>query len=141
MFNLQDSSEHNYLFYEGEKHLNAQFYFSSGKGFCVKGANTVNFLKKQLTQLGLTPKEYNDFIVYWMPFMQDNPYNQIYFWVDKDYHKKVSTLDLSTQPSSERKVFMIFRKLKIPISLIPQVFPEFKRRGFTLVEWGGAEIK
>lgn len=31
------------------------------------------------TEIGLTPREYNGFIVYWRPKMQDNPYNLITF--------------------------------------------------------------
>ena len=29
--------------------------------------------------MGLTPKEYNEFIVYWAPLLQNNPYNLISF--------------------------------------------------------------
>ncbi|MDR1410457.1 MAG: hypothetical protein LBJ12_09435 [Oscillospiraceae bacterium] len=49
------------------------------RGWCVSGSDTAAFLQKKLAQLGLTPKEYDEFIVYWLPLMQDNPYNLITF--------------------------------------------------------------
>ncbi|MBU3143847.1 hypothetical protein [Clostridium sp. CF012] len=45
------------------------------KGFVVKGSETEKFLQEKLEYLGLTPKEYNEFIVYWLPVMKENKYN------------------------------------------------------------------
>jgi len=43
------------------------------------GQDTAAFLQEKLNYLGLTPKEYNEFIVYWLPQMKDIPYNLITF--------------------------------------------------------------
>ncbi len=141
LINLSDQSSHSYLFYEGEKNLHSNKYFQSGKGYCIKGSETISFLQKNLKNAGLTPKEYNDFIVYWLPFMQGNAYNQIYFLIDKEYDNEVSTLSLNKTPNKERKLFMLFQKLDLPVDLKPQSFPFFERKGFTLIEWGGSEIE
>ena len=71
----ENGNEYSYLFWEGEN--DADYDFS--KGFCVAGADTAGFLRKTLSGIGLTPKEYNEFIVYWLPKMQGNPYNLISF--------------------------------------------------------------
>ena len=47
-------------FWEGEN--NTDYDFS--KGFCVAGADTADFLREKLAEIGLTPREYNEFIVY-----------------------------------------------------------------------------
>ena len=51
-------------------------------GFCVKGKDTAVFLEGALEQLGLTRREANEFIVYWLPQMEQNPYNIISFQTD-----------------------------------------------------------
>ena len=71
----ENGNEYSYLFWEGED--NTDYDFS--KGFCVAGADTADFLREKLAEIGLTPREYNEFIVYWLPKMQDNPYNLISF--------------------------------------------------------------
>ena len=69
---------YNYLYWEGETY--AQYDLS--KGFCVKGEDTAAFLEDALEQLGLTRREANEFIVYWLPLMEHNPYNKISFQTD-----------------------------------------------------------
>ena len=66
---------YNYLYWEGE--VANEFDFS--KGFCVAGSDTAAFLEDALDRLGLTRREANEFLVYWLPRMQDNPYNLIAF--------------------------------------------------------------
>ena len=60
---------YNYLYWEGE--VANEFDFS--KGFCVAGSDTAAFLEDALDRLGLTRREANEFLVYWLPRMQDNP--------------------------------------------------------------------
>ena len=43
------------------------------EGFCVKGEDTAAFLEDALSKLGLNRKEANEFIVYWLPLMEQNP--------------------------------------------------------------------
>lgn len=62
----ENGNEYSYLFWEGEN--DADYDFS--KGFCVAGADTADFLRETLSGIGLTPREYNEFIVYWLPKMQ-----------------------------------------------------------------------
>ena len=63
------------LFWEGI--IDRQFDLSTG--FCVAGADTAAFLEDALAQLGLTEREANEFIIYWLPRMEGNPYNLISF--------------------------------------------------------------
>lgn len=70
-----DGNEYSYLFWEGV----SDTVYDFSKGFCVAGEDTADFLRETLSAIGLTPEEYNEFIVYWLPKMQDNPYNLISF--------------------------------------------------------------
>lgn len=83
--------------------------------------------------------EYNEFIVYWYPLLQENPYNLIHF-ADTQY-TDLAPLSTSPRYDSLLRVFMLAKPLQQAIEIEPQVFPEFQRNGFTVVEWGGSIIQ
>ena len=127
--------EYSYLFWEGVTDVEYDF----SRGFVVKGEDTAEFLQKTLAEIGLTPVEYNEFIVYWLPRMQNNPYNLISF--QSDIYTESAKLEISPSPDSLLRVFMAYRPLSAPIDIEPQTFDTFVRQGFTVVEWGGTEIR
>ena len=131
----ENENEYSYLFWEGEN--NTDYDFS--KGFCVAGADTADFLREKLAEIGLTPREYNEFIVYWLPKMQDNPYNLISF--QSEAYTDAAKLDIDPTPDSVLRVFMAWKPLGRPQNIEPQTFTPFARDGFTVVEWGGCEVK
>lgn len=135
LINHADQKEYSYLYWEGND--NIQFDFS--KGFVVAGRDTTAFLQKKLAYLGLTPKEYNEFIVYWLPQMQDNPYNLITF--QSKAYTDAAKLDITPKPDSVLRIFMAYKPLKAKISLPEQTLNTFERKGFTVVEWGGSQVK
>lgn len=134
---LLDNKEYSYLFWEGNDNT-ANYDLSTG--FIVKGADVANFLQDKLAKLGLTPKEYNEFIVYWLPKMIDNDYNLIHFATKEEYNDR-AILDIKPTPDSILRVFMVFKKLDKVINVIPQKIQPFERSGFSVIEWGGTEIK
>ena len=127
--------EYSYLFWEGVTDVEYDF----SRGFVVKGEDTAEFLQKTLAEIGLTPVEYNEFIVYWLPRMQNKPYNLISF--QSDIYTESAKLEISPSPDSLLRVFMAYRPLSAPIDIEPQAFDTFVRQGFTVVEWGGTEIR
>ena len=124
-----------YLFWEGEDKTDYDF----SKGFCVAGVDTADFLRETLAEIGLTPKEYNEFIVYWLPKMEDNSYNLISF--QSEAYTDAAKLDIDPTPDSLLRVFMAWKPLSKPQTIEPQTFTPFARDGFTVVEWGGCEVK
>lgn len=129
-----DGREYSYLFWEG---IDSNSY-DMRRGFVVKGEDTAAFLQEKLETLGLTPQEYNECIVYWLPKMQDNPYNLITFQTDA--YTDHARLDITPQPDSILRVFMVYQPLEQAVDVQPQALPGFVREGFTVVEWGGAEV-
>ena len=123
------------LFWEGE--TGAEFDFS--KGFCVAGEDTAEFLRDTLGELGLTPREANEFIIYWLPRMEHNAYNLISFQTDA--YTDAAELCVSPEPDSLIRVFMAFRALETPVEIEPQELGSPERSGFTVVEWGGGEVR
>ena len=125
---------YNYLYWEGA----AQTEYDFSQGFCVPGADTAAFLEDALSRLGLTRREANEFIVYWLPRMEPNPYNLIAFQADA--YTDHARLTVTPEPDSLLRVFMAWKPLEAPADLPAQELPAFERTGFTVVEWGGAEL-
>jgi len=126
---------YSYLFWEGNTYATYDF----SKGFVVKGAETAEFLEEKLSEIGLNPKETNEFIVYWLPRMQENKYNLITFQTEA--YTDVAKLHITPEPDSVLRVFMAYKELEAPIKIEEPAIAPFERKGFTVVEWGGAEVK
>ena len=135
----EKGNEYSYLFWEGNSDWTPDF----SKGFCVKGEDTAEFLRKTLKEMGLTPKEYNEFIVYWAPRMEGNAYNLISF--QSDVYDSACPLNVTDgsgkTPDNMLRVMMAWKPLDKKVSIAPQTFKPFTRDGFTVVEWGGRECK
>jgi hypothetical protein len=131
VINKADGLEYSYLYWEGQD--NTEWDFSSG--FVVKGSDTAAFLREKLDYLGLTPREYNEFIVYWLPLMQGNNYNLITF--QTTLYEESALLYVSPQPDSMLRVFMAYKPLDTAIEIDEQELTSFERNGFSVIEWGG----
>ncbi|HUD05710.1 MAG TPA: hypothetical protein VMR18_02195 [Candidatus Saccharimonadales bacterium] len=134
--NLADHNDYSYLYWEGNPE---SMNFNMDEGFVISGKNTDSFLKQELTKIGLNSRESADFVSYWGPIMGVNSFNLIHFAQGSEYTSKVK-LTISPKPESLLRVFMVYKSLKNPISVVPEIFPSFDRSGFTVVEWGGSEL-
>jgi len=137
LVSVADDKEYSYLFWEGESSRPIKWDLSTG--FVVKGSQTREFLQDKLAQLGLTPKEYNEFIVYWYPKMKDNRFNLIHFAGEQ--YTATAPLTITPKPDSMLRVFMVFKPLNREIAIKPQEIQPFERHGFAVVEWGGTEVR
>ena len=126
---------YNYLYWEGE--TNAQYDLS--KGFCVKGEDTAEFLEYAIAELGLTRREANEFIVFWLPMMQNNEYNIISF--QGTTYTDSAKLDVDPAPDTLIRVFMAWQASEIYVNIPEQELNAPAREGFTVVEWGGTKVK
>lgn len=124
------------LYWEG-KHTEP---INMNEGFVVKGEDSVKFLEEKLAILGLNNKEAEEFIIYWLPKLQENKYNYIRF-ASMDEINKNMPLELSKEPDSIIRVLMQYKALDKPIKVSEQVLETPNRVGFTVVEWGGTIIK
>jgi hypothetical protein len=135
LVNLEDGNEYSYIYWTG---TSSAFQPSLEEGFVVRGEDTRAFLRQTLAKMGLTPREYNDMIVYWLPYMESHPYNLISF--AHESYTSVARMTVEPRPDSMLRVFMVWKKLDGPIDVKPQKIESFHRKGFAVVEWGGAEI-
>lgn len=128
----ESGKEYDSLFWEAA----ADIEFDFSEGFCVKGEDTVEFLQWALEEQGLTPRESNDFIMYWLPYMLNNEYNVISF--QGDIYIDNAGLNIIPQPDNIKRVFMAYYPSKKYVDIPRQQLDGFERNGFTVIEWGGA---
>lgn len=131
-----DGSEYYALYWEG---LSSEDWFDMSSGFCVKGSDTARFLTETLPKLGLSAREANEFIIYWLPILQDNAYNLISFQTGT-YAEHVK-LTISPEPDTVIRLLMTYMPLDHEVNIPPQLLTAPERTGFTVVEWGGSEVK
>lgn len=110
------------------------------EGFIVKGIDTIKFLEEKLSVLGLTGREAEEFIIYWLPVLQENKYNYIRFASNEEINMNMP-LNIAPNPDTIIRVLMTYKGLQDPIKVKEQELVSPERKGFTVVEWGGTEIK
>jgi hypothetical protein len=125
------------LYYESRNEVPA---IVQKDGFVVKGSDTTVFLEEKLAALGLSAREAEEFIIYWLPQLQDSPYNYIRFQTAEEIDTN-QALDISPKPDTLIRIIMSYRPLDSPIAVQTQQLPKTPARiGFTVVEWGGTRI-
>lgn len=141
LLNLEDQRSYRYLFWDGKYSFFEQHY-KYKDGFYIKRADYIDFLQEKLLQIGLNQQEINDFIVYWLPALNNYEQCFIHFRINDDIDGS-SLLETIPKADTVLRLFMEFRGIALAdnITKLPeQELPTILRQGFTLVEWGGAEI-
>ena len=119
---------YNYLYWEGEDRNEYDF----SRGFCVAGADSAAFLEDALARLGLTRREANEFIVFWLPQLEENPYNLIAFQTDA--YTDHARLTVTPEPDTVLRVFMAWKPLDAPVEIEAQPLTAPTRGGGSRVD-------
>lgn len=131
----EDLNEYYALYYESKYNCT----LDKKIGFCVKGEDTIRFLEEKLEKLGLNSREKEEFIIYWLPKMENNPYNYIYFKTEHEVDE-IMGLDITPKPDTIVRVLMCFKPLNKKVDVKEQEIITPVRKGFTVVEWGGTQL-
>ena len=123
------------LYWEGLNTENIEL----DEGFCVKGENSAEFLEQKLSILGLNEREAEEFIVYWLPILENNKYNIIRF-ATLDEINSYMPLEISEKPDSLIRILMEFKSSNTYVNLPEQHLETPSRNGFVVVEWGGINL-
>lgn len=142
--NKVDNQKLPYLFWEGAlEPLKPIRTNDQLNGWVIHSDSLIRFMEKQLSLLGLNRTEQTDFITFWCPKMMNYRYLFIQFLVDKDYTNQIAELLIQPKPDSLRRIFMLFTGFqeRPAFETIPQSFEKYERKGFSVLEWGGTELK
>ncbi len=134
---LETGREYYSLYWEG-------IDYSAGKnmkeGFIVKNENIVQFLEEKLEILGLNDREAQEFIIYWLPKLEENDYVYIRFKTMEEINEEMPLI-FSKNPDTLIRVMMEWKGMDNYKEIKEQKLEKTERKGFTIVEWGGVEIK
>ncbi len=111
-------------------------YYTFNEGFCVAGEDSAEFLEEKLAALGFTEREANEFIIYWLPIMEANPYTLVSFELTAE-REASNALCITPKPDSLLRMAMHIKAVDEYTYIAEQELPAFERMGFTAVEWGG----
>jgi len=146
-WNIHVSTDGNIYDYNTERNYYALYWDeidnslqTFDEGFVVKGEDISKFFEEKLEILGFNSKEINEFIIYWMPKMEDNKYNLIKFRTTEEVNLNMP-IEFSKNPDTLIRVIMDYKKLDEKIEIKEQKLEKQERVGFTIVEWGGRELK
>lgn len=124
------------LYWEGYNTIDVTFE----DGFVVGRDNLIPFLEEKLSILGLTEREANEFIIYWLPKLEENEYNLIRF-ESIDKINKDMPLIINPKPDTVFRILMEYKKADKDTKVKTQALVTPVRKGFTVVEWGGTIVK
>jgi hypothetical protein len=103
---IATKKKYSYLFWEALR--TKPFTLDDKNAYCVSSKEAEKFLEDSLVTLGLNLKEKNDFIVYWLPILEQNKYSLVEFKTTE--YTDMAKLDVTPKPASMIRVFMVFRK-------------------------------
>lgn len=109
-------------------------------GFYVKSKDSIKFLEEKLFEMGFTDKEANEFIMYWLPIMEQDGDNLVHFHFTEDRQKQ-NEIILDPPADSLFRVSIEIKKVNKKVSIKEQKIERFERVGFSALEWGGSIIK
>ena len=128
----KDGNYYYALYWEEKENHSIDF----SEGFYVTKDNAIEFLEEKLTTIGFNAKERNEFIMYWLPILEKNEKNLVYFELTEE-RNKYNKLNINPNPDSMLRVAIHIKKVDKYTKIKEQKLTTFKRTGFTAVEWGG----
>ncbi|MFK8044959.1 MAG: hypothetical protein AB8B72_05665 [Crocinitomicaceae bacterium] len=143
--NLKTGKIHPYLFWEANQtQLDFKKEGKTIEGYVISTDTAVQFLEKQLASLGLNERESTDFITYWAPRLMQKQFATIQFMIGKDYDEVFGGIESTTLLDYQLRIGMLYEITEVkPSEKVVKPTPIIikKRHGFSLIEWGGIELK
>jgi hypothetical protein len=134
------NKQYNYMFWDGFMDVLPD-QIKNNEGFVVNKNELITFLEEKLTALGLNTREQQDFITFWAPQMSS--YNDVFVhFLVNEACDTYAEMNISPKPDNMLRIYMLWTHVnpnEKPITT-DQVLPSNKRKGFTVVEWGGVEF-
>jgi len=130
---------YNYLFWESVER-SSPLHDNMSEGFVISGKESTAFLEEKLTTAGLNSRERTDFITYWAPRMVQHESVFVQFKFNEECNA-FAELKVNPAPDQAYRIYLLWRPTDaVLIAPKAQEIPVLKRKGFTLVEWGGQEL-
>ena len=130
-----DKNSYGYLFYEALVKKNA---FQTEEGFLVPAEKRVETFRRILTAYGFNEQETEDFIEYWSDYLKNGADYIMYPILTEDVDAAMP-ISFSAAPDSIYRIWFGFAVYNGERIKTPEITP-IVRKGFTVIEWGGAVL-
>ena len=104
--------------------------------FYVEKDDAIDFLQDKLSEIGLNDHERNEFMLYWLPILEENEKSLVRFAYTEELQAD-NAVKISPAPDSFLRVHIYVEKVNANPDLPEPTLLHFERKGFTAVEWGG----
>ncbi len=108
------------------------------EGFYVTKDNVISVLEEKMDFIGYTNREVDEFIMYWLPILENNEKSLIHF-EQTEIRNEECPLTFSVMPDTLIRTIMHIKKVDEEVSIKEQTLTHYERNGFTVTEWGGLE--
>lgn len=125
-------NKYDYLFYEA--YLNK--IELPDKGWVVAYTELEKWFDEMLPELGLNSKECSQFKEFWLKDLKKSDYYEIRM-LDEKFLTENMELIINPKPETLIRLNFYFKPLSSKIDIQAPVINKIKRKGFTVVEWGG----
>jgi len=105
--------------------------------FVVAWKDIIPFLEEKLAILWLNEREAEEFIVYWLPQMENNKWNLIRFETKAEQDENMP-LNITPKPDTVIRVMMDWKAIDESVEIPEQQLETPERNWFTVVEWWGS---
>jgi hypothetical protein len=122
------------LYYEANSDYDCTFE----EGFYVTAEDAASFLEEKLDFMGFTNRETDEFIMYWLPILENNGQSLVYF-AETEELNVTFPLVFSEEPDTLIRTMMYVQAVDGPTDIREQQLTHYDRIGFTVTEWGGSQ--
>ena len=105
-------------------------------GYYVTKEKAIDFLEEKLEYIGLSDRERNEFITYWLPILEKNEQSLVYFELTEE-RESVNKIYITPKPDSLLRLVIHIKKVDHKVEIPKESLTRFHRKGFVAVEWGG----
>lgn len=128
-------NSYGYLFYEA---LVKKKAFQTEEGFLVPADKRNETFRRILTSYGFNEQETADFIEYWSNYLKDGA-DYVMYPMLTDGVDAAMPVSFSVKPDSIYRIWFGFAFYDGGEVKMPEITP-IERKGFTVIEWGGAVL-
>lgn len=134
-----DGQNYRYLFWESRQENEALNPLKQ-EGFVLKSDEISEFMETTLDAIGFTSQEKADFITFWVPRMIQ--FDQIFLTIQQDAAcDRFAELKVNPAPENLHRFYVSWGAYNGNHTPSPQNLSTMNRDGFTVIEWGGQELK
>lgn len=130
-----------YLFWEAQMDLSVN---TSTEGVVLPKYKVQHHITEVLDKFGLNDNEKADFLTYWVPeILQSNTDNIEIQFLFNQYCTVFGDLKVEPAPDHIGRIYLLWAPTEKAISdtVSTDHIPTLDRSGFTVIEWGGAELR